>query len=111
MNEKYPQDGQISGDQFFPSFSDAHPVRELGLELGDLKVDLVQVLVHKSHQALLHHLIKSENNCKSFPARHQTKQNKITEILLLPLFCTHLQKERASCMIRQFKTIISINLF
>ena len=36
----------------------AHPVRELGLELSDLKVDLVQVLVHKSHQALLHHLGK-----------------------------------------------------
>ena len=49
MNEKYPQDGQISGDQFFSSFPDAHPVRELGLQLGDLKVDLVQVLVHKSH--------------------------------------------------------------
>ena len=54
---------------------------------------------------------KSENNCKSFQARRETKQNKITEILLLPLSCTHLQKERASCMIRQFKTIISINLF
>jgi len=89
--------------------TEVHPVRELGLELGDLKVDLVQVLVHKSHQALLHHLMKSENNCKSFQARRETKQNKITEILLLHLFCTHLQKERASCMIRQFKTTIVIN--
>ena len=47
--------GRFQVISFF-SFSDAHPVRELGLQLGDLKVDLVQVLVHKSHQALLHHL-------------------------------------------------------
>ena len=74
MNEKYPQDGQISGDQFFSSFSGAHPVRELGLELGDLKVDLVQVLVHKSHQALLHHLGKVKIIAKVF--KQDVKQNK-----------------------------------
>ena len=48
--------GRFQVISFFSSFSDAHPVRELGLQLSDLKVDLVQVLVHKSHQALLHHL-------------------------------------------------------
>merc|ERR1719237_734517 len=36
--------------------AEINPVRELGLQLGHLQVDLVEVLVHKSHQALLHHL-------------------------------------------------------
>ena len=67
--------GRFQVISFFSSFSGAHPVRELGLELGDLKVDLVQVLVHKSHQALLHHLRKVKIIAKVFKqARRETKK-------------------------------------
>ena len=67
--------GRFQVISFFSS-SDAHPVRELGLELGDLKVDLVQVLVHKSHQALLHHLGKVKIIATVFQQDvKKTKQN------------------------------------
>ena len=36
--------------------TEINPVRELALKLSNLQVDLVEVLVHKSDQALLNHL-------------------------------------------------------
>ena len=36
--------------------TEVNPIRELTLKLGNLQVYLVEVLVHKSDQALLNHL-------------------------------------------------------
>jgi len=49
--------------------TEINPVGKLGVQIINLQVQLVEVLVHKRHQRLLHHLWKQYN------IKYHTKSN------------------------------------